>query len=189
MSSSDPAFRPEPVISRLGVFPDAIRSLVAGLDEPDLVWRPTPDRWSITEILAHLALEEVQDFRPRLQRILADPQPEWDPIDPEAAVRAADAHGRGAEHWLAAFESERSASVTWLTGLKSPDWSRERVHPVFGGMSARGMLGAWAAHDALHLRQIAKRLFQRTELEVGAHEAGYAGSWEERGGMSPAPSP
>lgn len=188
MSAQLPCFFPEPVIRRLGAFPGALRPLVAGLSHTDLIWRPSPDCWSITEILAHLALEEAQDFRPRIQRILAVPQLDWDPIDPEAAVQAADAHERGASHWLDAFEVERSDSVEWLNGIQSPDWSRANVHPVHGAMPASGMLCAWSAHDALHLRQIAKRLFEIAQRDGGRYEVGYAGSWQEKGDpSSPAP--
>lgn len=184
MTSQASSFRREPVIRRLAAFPDTLRPLIAGIDDRDLLWRPSPGHWSITEILAHLALEESQDFRPRLRAILAEPQLKWEPIDPEGAVREADAHARGIEHWLSEFASERNDSIEWLRDLRSPDWSRANVHPVHGAMPASGLLGAWAAHDALHLRQIAKRLYQLAQRQAGEYEVGYAGSWEERGPAS-----
>ena len=39
------------------------------------------------------------------------------------------------------------------------------------------LLTSWAAHDALHLRQIAKRLFQLAERDGGEYNSRYAGEW------------
>jgi hypothetical protein len=37
-------------------------------------------------------------------------------------------------------------------------------------------MASWAAHDALHLRQIAKRLYELTARDAGRYSAGYAGA-------------
>jgi hypothetical protein len=73
----------------------------------------------------------------------------------------------------------RAKSVAWLHGLTDPGLDRSHLRPKFGAVPARGLLGAWAAHDALHLRQILKRLYQMAQLEAGEYEVGSAGSWEE----------
>ncbi len=176
-----PLFRLESVIDRLKAFPEALRATVALVPEERLPWSPGPQYWSVLEILAHLALEEEQDFRLRLACILAEPQKPWAPIDPEGAVASSDANSRPASYWLDRFEQQRAESVAWLRSLDTPDLDRANVHPKFGAMPARGLLGAWTAHDALHLRQILKRLYQIAQREAGEYEVGYAGSWDERG--------
>ncbi len=174
-------FSLESVISRLEVFPEALRATVTIVPEQLHAWRPGEGYWSVLEILAHLALEEEQDFRPRIACILAEPQKPWPPIDPEGAVASSHANSKPASHWLDRFENERAESVAWLRSLDCPDLDRANVHPKFGAMPARGLLGAWTAHDALHLRQILKRLYQIARREAGEYEVGYAGSWAERG--------
>jgi hypothetical protein len=37
---------------------------------------------------------------------------------------------------------------------------------------------SWCAHDALHLRQIAKRTFQMAQRDGGRFTADYAGDWK-----------
>jgi hypothetical protein len=44
-------------------------------------------------------------------------------------------------------------------------------------MQAGEVFTAWVAHDALHLRQIAKRLYQMTDRDGGEYGPDYAGSW------------
>ena len=44
-------------------------------------------------------------------------------------------------------------------------------------MRAGDLLASWCAHDALHLRQVAKRLHQLTDAQAGDFEVGYAGDW------------
>lgn len=171
------SFRLESAISRLQAFPASLRATVALVPAECLAWSPVSGDWSVTEVLAHLALEEEQDFRPRLACILDQPQRDWSPIDPEGAVAASGANSKGAIHWLDRFEAERAKSIAWLAGLKNPDLDRAHVHPKFGAMPARGLLGAWLAHDVLHLRQILKRCHQIAQLEVGEYEVGYAGEW------------
>ena len=78
---------------------------------------------------------------------------------------------------LADYKGERLRSVGWLRELRSPDYSKAYVHPKFGSISAGQLLGSWAAHDALHLRQIAKRLHGLATRDASPHGVGYAGEW------------
>ena len=42
---------------------------------------------------------------------------------------------------------------------------------------AGDLLAAWSAHDALHLRQISKRLYQIAQRDAGSYSVQYAGEW------------
>jgi hypothetical protein len=39
------------------------------------------------------------------------------------------------------------------------------------------LLASWAAHDALHLRQIARRLHGLAARDAGPYGVAYAGEW------------
>ena len=98
------------------------------------------------------------------------------PIDPEGwAVERRYNEGDLAEQ-VQRFVSLRGESINWLRGLSNPKSSNTFVHPK-GEISAGDLLASWAAHDALHLRQIAKRLFQMTQRDAGEYSTAYAGSW------------
>ena len=48
---------------------------------------------------------------------------------------------------------------------------------ALGGLSAGDLLASWAAHDWLHLRQIAKRRHELTARDAGKFSIAYAGRW------------
>ena len=56
------------------------------------------------------------------------------------------------------------------------DWAVAKTHPK-GDLSAGDLLASWAAHDLLHLRQIAKRLHGMLDTLGDPFTVGYAGTW------------
>ena len=157
-----------------GILPAAVRDV----SSEDARWKPADGAWSILEVVSHLADEEVEDFRGRLERTLRDPAEPWPPNDPEQwAIERRYNEGDLVET-SARFVAERRASVEWLRGLDGPDWSRAHVHPKWGPIRAGDILASWAAHDALHLRQIAKRMFQMARRDGGEFTTDYAGDWK-----------
>ena len=165
----------ESLVASLARFPSVIRGLLDGLDDEALRWRPREGAWSLLEILGHVEEEERRDFRPRIERTLADPVVPWDGIDPEAWAREHGYQEADAREVLQAFESERARSVAWLAGLAGADWSRAYEHPALGTLRAGDLLASWCAHDALHLRQLATRLHQLLARDAEPFDAGYAG--------------
>ena len=165
------------LIDRLERFADILPAVVRGLSDEDARWRPDGASWSILEIVTHMADEEVEDFRRRVELTLGDPEAAWPSIDPEGwAVERRYNEGRLVEA-VERFAVARRESVRWLRGLDDPDWTRAYRHPKIGAMPAGEVFTAWAAHDALHLRQIAKRLYQMTARDGGEYGPDYAGSW------------
>jgi hypothetical protein len=169
-------FRPAPMIARLERFPPMLTALVAGMSGQDADRSPAPGVWSIREVVLHLLLEEREDFRPRLESVLADPAAPWHPIDPEAGVRNAIGAAPQLAELLEHFRSERAESVAWLRSRDEADWSATYAHPR-GDTRAGDVLSAWAAHDLLHARQIIKRLYEHVGDDARPFETGYAGEW------------
>jgi hypothetical protein len=172
---------PATLVDRLACFSASLRPLVENLSDEEALWRPSPQDWSVIEIVRHLLDEEREDFRPRLEHVLRDPVLPWPPIDPMGAAATRGYRDRPLRSVLRDFELEREASVGWLRGLleasPAPDWTAAHVHPKFGPIHAGDLLAAWAAHDLLHLRQIAKRLFGMLEARGEPFRIGYAGAW------------
>lgn len=168
------------LVERLAAFPTALRAMVERLSPEEARWRPSEGDWSIVEILGHLLEEERTDFRDRLERLLSDPDAAWPEIDPVAAARARNDRERDLADLLAEFERARSESVSWLCQrlAETPpiDWAISKSHPR-GQLTAGDLLASWAAHDLLHLRQIAKRLHEMLSAIGAPYRTGYAGEW------------
>jgi uncharacterized damage-inducible protein DinB len=163
------------LMRRLERFPGALAALLAGLPEEDWRWRPAEGGWSILEVVNHLADEEVEDFRARTRSTLEDPERDWTPIDPAGAVVTRRHQEKDPAESLRRYAAERANSLAWLRGLAAPRWENERRHPVAGALRAGDLLAAWAAHDALHLAQVARRLHALAARDGAPYSVGYAG--------------
>lgn len=165
------------MVSRLEGFASVIETLGRSIGDDDARWKPDERRWSIVEIVAHLADEETEDFRARTEKTLHDPEAPWDPIDPEGAAIERDYRSRSLREEAARFARARRESVEWLRFLLNPDWSLAHEHPRLGRIRAGDLLASWSAHDALHLRQIARRLFEMSHRDAPGFSTEYAGTW------------
>jgi hypothetical protein len=153
------------------------RSLLGSIPPEDASWKPAPEQWSLLEVAAHLFDEEREDFRTRLDLVLHEPQKDWPPINPAGWVVERNYAAWDLSETLDRFLNERRRSVAWLQGLGSADWQSTHTHPTFGSMRAGDLLGAWIAHDLLHIRQIARILWLRVGELARPFETGYAGDW------------
>jgi hypothetical protein len=156
---------------------DAIRLLTESVSDAQAHWRPAPGSWSILEVINHLADEERDDFRTRLELTLLRPDADWPPIDPEGWVTARGYANRGLAESVHDFLNERTRSIAMLNALHNPDWTRARRHPVFGPISAGTLMQSWLAHDLLHLRQLVELHYAYHAQAAAPYSVGYAGDW------------
>lgn len=174
----DPRFDPRALRDRLARFPAALRDAVAVADPADLRWRPATQHWTILEVCAHLLDEEHEDFKLRAELTLRDPAAAWPPLDLAGVAALRGYNERDPAEVLDAFDAARRRNIAWLDSVvDAADWGRARVHPTHGPLAAGMLLAAWAAHDALHLRQIAKRLHDLAARDAGGYSVQYAGDW------------
>lgn len=158
-------------------FAAVLPTLIRGLSDHDLRWRPDEESWSILEILCHLADEETEDFRTRLRMTLESPDRDWPKIDPESVAKSRSYNQQPPAATLERFLAARYESIAWLRGLENPDWEQSHPHPRIGPVPAGDLLLSWASHDDLHLRQIAKRLYQLAQRDGAPFNSQYAGAW------------
>jgi len=168
------------LVDQLERFGALLPHVVNGISPEDAKWRPQDGGWSILEVVRHMADEEAEDFRPRLESTLRDPTAPWKPIDPPAWAIERQYNDGNLDSAVERFTSRRAESIQWLRGLDSPDFARSYLHLRAPGRSIRAgdLLVAWAAHDALHLRQIAKRMYQLIGRDGGDYRPDYAGEWK-----------
>lgn len=168
----------ESIIRRLESFAGALPAAVAGITSDQARRKPPSGAWSILEIVSHLADEEEHDFGARLRFVLERRDPPWPPIDPEGWARERRYNEGDLAASVARFVRLRRASLAWLSELPpETDWSLAYEHPKFGPIRAGDLLSSWAAHDALHLRQIAKRLYELAGADGAGFQTDYAGPW------------
>src|SRR5512143_1480918 len=111
-----------------------INALLAGVGEDDARTRPTPEAWSILEVVCHLYDEEREDFREHLRFIL-NPQGEWHRISPQVWVAERRYNERKLRDMKDKFFGERSQSLDWLKSAEKADWETS-YNSQFGTLTA-----------------------------------------------------
>ena len=137
----------------LAGMPARIGALIAGRSAADLQWAPEPGRWSIAEIVAHLADSEIV-FAYRARMILAAPGTPIQAFDQTAFVRSQRAASNDAFESLSLFAAVRRGNLRFLRGLTDEERDRFGVHSERGNESIRRMERLYAGHDRNHLAQI-----------------------------------
>ena len=145
-----------PALSQIATTPEILRLLMANISEEQAVWKPAPDRFSIAEVVEHLSHVEGHCYRHRLERILAEDNPEVEGYDQNACYAAGLYSGRDTEESFAHFEEQRDDNVVLLSTLDAGSLQRLARHKVDGLITLEHMLHEWAFHDLGHVRQIAE---------------------------------
>ena len=134
--------------------PPALERRVIGLPRSRLIRRPAPAKWSIAEIIAHMADAELA-MGWRLRGMLATPgvglawwdQDRW-------ADRLGYATG-STRASAALFRALRLSNLRLLAAVPRTWWDKcYGVHEVRGRQTVAQFVALEAAHDLNHLRQI-----------------------------------
>ncbi|MGE0157911.1 MAG: DinB family protein [Gemmatimonadales bacterium] len=168
--------RPDALRERLRANAEVLAAQVAGVGDEQARWKPDPAQWSILEVVNHLADEEVEDFRARLDATLHRPG-SWPPIDPQGWPLSRRYNERDLGESLDRFLAARAESLAWLDALVQPDWSLAYEHPSIGPISAADLLTSWVAHDHIHVRQLNRLHREWLLASLSDHSPRYAGRW------------
>jgi hypothetical protein len=130
-----------------------LRQLVDGRTQAELARKPAPDRWSVREILAHLADSEVVSGW-RLRSILASNGTTLQPFD-QNRWAAVFKYGETPEsESLDLFEASRRGNLRLLRSVGSALQENFGMHEERGRESVAHLIRLNAGHDLNHLRQI-----------------------------------
>lgn len=169
--------RPVTFIAALEANAPTIADLVRAFPPEQARWRPTPEDWSVLEVINHLADEEHEDFRLRLDAALHRPGIAVPPNDSSDWPAARAYNERDPAESLARFLDERRRSLAWLRALTAPDWSNAIPRNSGGVLRAGDLLAAWAVHDVLHLRQLVELQYHFLAAQAQPFSVGFAGEW------------
>lgn len=130
-----------------------LRDATSGLDDSMLRTPELPGKWSIIDVLRHLADSELI-YRYRMRRIVAEPGFPILGYDQDAWAHRLRYAEADADETLAEFEALRRANLIWLRSLGDDELERTGRHDERGQESVRLMIRLLAGHDLVHRRQI-----------------------------------
>ena len=139
-------------ISLLEKMPGILEQLLHDPSPEVLQWKPAPERWSIQEVLAHLAVIE-QQYSERVRRIVIKEDPA---LAKYVAPSESEVQQKTARQHLEHFIALRRAPVVFLHTVPAAAARRTGRHYEMGSISVSQLLHELANHDLGHFRQLAK---------------------------------
>lgn len=141
--------------------PAALARIARGVQKSRLIRRPEADRWSVAEILAHLAETELA-FGYRLRQVVGAPGTAIQAYDQNLWQNNAGYLIQNPMGALRYFTAIRAMNVAFVQALDNEKRERFGIHTERGRESVTRMVELFAGHDENHLRQIRAIVKRRT---------------------------
>jgi hypothetical protein len=131
--------------------------LVKGAPSSKLRKRPAPDKWSVSEIIAHMADTEIV-IGWRIRSILGAPGTHIQAYDQDAWAAAGLYAKRDPRKSLEQFRAVRDANLAFYKSLSPEQWNYYGMHAERGEESLEKIARMIAGHDINHILQIERIL-------------------------------
>ncbi len=142
------------IIATIRALPDELDALLEGVSDGELRRRPSPEEWSLLEVLCHLRdSAEIEGMRVR--RLVEEDKPALEPYDQEALARERDYQGDDPRRVRTAVRAFWGGLAYQLEGLSDQQWQRAGTHPEQGRVTVASRAERMALHAREHLEQIA----------------------------------
>lgn len=144
-------------VETLQATPSKLRSLLRGLSEEQLRYKPAEETFSLKENVLHLRDLEIEGYGKRLRLILAENLPTLEDIDGTRLARLRRYQSANATQALEQFCLAREGNIAYLRNMTAFQWNRKAI---FKGdeITLLQMVEKWVAHDLQHLKEIEELL-------------------------------
>jgi hypothetical protein len=132
---------------------ELVAATATGAAGAELDWTPGPDKWSVRQILCHMADSEIV-AADRFRRILAEDNPTLVGYDQDAWARHLDYGRRKVAQALETLRRLRAENYELLKDLPETAFERAATHSERGRMTLGEWLEIYARHAEKHAEQI-----------------------------------
>jgi len=134
-----------------------LERLIKGVPASKLRKRPAPEKWSVGEILAHLADSEIV-IGWRLRQILGAPGTPIQAYDQDSWAAAGHYGKRDPRKSAEQFRVVREANLALLKSLAPEQWKHHGTHAERGEETIERIVQMMAGHDINHTKQVERIL-------------------------------
>jgi DinB superfamily len=145
------------LIERYAGGANLVRDALRSAGSVDLDARPIEGKWSIREVVCHLADSEII-CADRMKRVLAEDHPTFFEADPNRFGPALHCPRRPLEGELAVIEAIRAHMLPILQSAGASAFRRSGVHSRAGQMTLETLLERVTSHVPHHLAFIEEKL-------------------------------
>lgn len=130
-----------------------LKKSTQGLTPKELKWKPEPGKWSIAEIIAHLAdVEIVASWR--MRSVLGANGTTIQAFDQDAWASVFQYSKRNVGQSLEVFRVLRENNLAMLKALPPESWDNYGMHAERGKETIAHLARMFAGHDTNHILQI-----------------------------------
>ena len=137
--------------------PARLAKLLKGVTPAKARKRPAPGKWSIAEIVAHIADTELVGGY-RIRAILGEPGTQIIGFDQDAWVTALHYDKRDLKKSFEQYRTLREANLALLKSLAPEQWKHHGMHNERGPETVETIVKMFAGHDINHFQQIERIL-------------------------------
>jgi DinB superfamily len=137
--------------------PARLAKLLRGLRVAKARKRPAPGKWSIAEIVAHIADTELVGGY-RIRAVLGEPGTQIIGFDQDVWVTALHYDKRDLKKSFEQYRSLREANLALLRTLSPEQWKHHGMHSERGKETVETVVRMFAGHDLNHIDQIERIL-------------------------------
>ena len=137
--------------------PARLAKLLKGVTPAKARKRPAPGKWSIAEIVAHIADTELVGGY-RIRAILGEPGTQIIGFDQDAWVTALHYDKRDLKKSFEQYRTLREANLALLKSLAPEQWKHHGMHNERGPETVETIVKMFAGHDINHIQQIERIL-------------------------------
>ncbi len=130
-----------------------LERLIKGVPASRLRKRPAPGKWSVGEILAHLADSEIV-IGWRLRQVLGAPGTPIQGYDQDSWAAAGHYEKRDPRKSTEQFRVVREANLALLKSLSPEQWKHHGMHAERGVETIELIVRMIAGHDLNHTKQV-----------------------------------
>jgi hypothetical protein len=137
--------------------PDRLEQALRELPREMWDFKPTPNAWSVREIVIHMPDSEVSAFV-RCRKIIAQSGSSVEVYDQDDWCRRLDYQHRTVENALALFRALRVSTAEVLRAVDDSVWGNYVNHPEDGKVTLRRWLEMYDRHATKHIEQMKRNL-------------------------------
>ena len=141
------------LLERFHRAPEAVSAVLAGISGDEEDFLPAPGKWSIRQIMAHLADSELVCAH-RFRQVIAEDNPSLIAFDQDAWTNNLDYARRAPRQACETFRRIREENYELLNGVPAAAWNRAGNHSENGPMTLHLLAERTAKHAETHVRQI-----------------------------------
>lgn len=138
---------------------EKLRAALHNFTKQSFDFKPAPDKWSIREIILHLADSEAVGYT-RCRKIIAEPSTNINSYDQDIWAEELKYKEQDLDLALELFAQLRISTFKLLEKIPEEKWNNYMIHPERGKVTLDEWLAIYSNHVDVHINQMNRNFIE-----------------------------